>query len=132
MKEPRSVDNFLDLLLSSEEVVAACKEDLGEKSADVMSRAKEGDATNFLDWFEEWRMSNIDTVEEEIEGAAPYNDTFAIEIIQAGPIFWIRANEFDDICYFNSLEDARSCVYEQFEGFINELAERRGEENEED
>jgi hypothetical protein len=129
--KPRSADEFLDLLLSSEEVVSACKEEMGEKAVDVMSRAKEGDSTDFLDWFEEWRMSNTDTVAEEVEGAAPYNDTFAIEIIKADPIFWIRANEFDDICYFDSLEDARSCVYEEFEGFINELAERRREEDEE-
>jgi hypothetical protein len=131
VKEPRSADNFLDLLLSSEEVVAACQEDLGEKSVDVMSRAKEGDATDFLDWFEEWRMNNTETVAEEVEGAAPYNDTFAIEIIQAGPIFWIRANEFDDICYFDSLKDAQACVHETFEGFINELAEREPQEDEE-
>ena len=131
MTEPRRAEEFIDPLLKSEEVVAACKEELGKQTADVISRAKDGDATAFLDWFEEWRMSNADTVAEEIEGAAPYNDTFAIEIIKAGPLFWIRANEFDDICYFKSLEDARSCVYEEFKGFINELAERRREEDEE-
>lgn len=131
MRKPRSADEFLDLLLSSEEVVSACKVDMGEKAVDVMSRAKEGDASDFLDWFEDWRMSNTDTVAEEVEGAAPYDDTFAIEIIKAGPIFWIRANEFDDICYFDSLENARLCVYEEFEGFINELAERETEEDEE-
>jgi hypothetical protein len=131
MTKPRSADEFLDLLLSVGEVVSACKEELGERAVDVMSRAKEGDSTDFLDWFEEWRMSNTENVAEEVEGAAPYDDTFAIEIIKAGPVLWIRANEFDDICYFDSLSDARLCVYEEFEGFINELAERRREENEE-
>jgi hypothetical protein len=124
MTEPRPAGDFLDLLLKSEEVVLVCKEELSEQAADVISRAKEGNATDFLDWFEEWRMSNTDTIAEEIEGAAPYNDTFAIQIVKAGPLFWIRANEFDDICYFDSLACARACVYEEFEGFINELAER--------
>lgn len=131
MAEPRSAEEFVGLLLKSKEVVAACKGELCGKAADVIGRAKKGDTTDFLDWFEDWRMSNTDTIAEEIDGAAPDNDTFAIEIVEAGPLFWIRANEFDDICYFKSLEDARSCLHETFEGFINELAERQQEEEEE-
>ena len=124
MAEPCSAEKFLDPLLKSGKVAAACKNELGERSEDILGRAKKGDTTDFLEWFEEWRLGNTDTVVDEIDGAAPYNDTFAIQIIEAGPLFWIRANEFDDICYFDSMEDARSCVYDEFEGFINELAER--------
>ena len=130
MAEPRPSEYYAPLLLRTEQVLAACEAELGEKAADVIGRAKKGDATDFLDWFEDWRMSNTVTIAEEVDGAAPDNDTFAIEVIEAGPLFWIRANEFDDICYFDSLEDSRACLYETFEGFINELAERRQEEDE--
>lgn len=128
---PRSVDVFLDLLLRSKEVLAACQTDLGARAASVIEQARTGDSTDFLEWFEEWRMNNTDNIADEIDAAAPYDDVFAIEIVEAGPLFWIRANEFDDICYFDSLEAARSCAHEDFEGFINELAERRAEEEDE-
>lgn len=105
---PRSADAFLDLLLGSKEVLAACEADLGARAASAIERARNGDSTDFLEWFEEWRMNNTDNIADEIDAAAPYDDVFAIEIVEAGPIFWIRANEFDDICYFDSLEAARS------------------------
>jgi hypothetical protein len=127
MTEPRPAEDFLHLLLKSDEVVSACRAEFGERATDVVGRAGEGDATDFLEWFEEWRLSSTDTIADEIDGAAPYNDTFAIQIVKAGPLFWIRANEFDDICYFDSLAGARACVYEEFEGFINELAQRQNE-----
>jgi hypothetical protein len=129
MTRPCSSDHFVTLLLRSAEVLSACQTELGENAEFIIRKAGAGDASDFLEWFEEWRLSNTDTVVEEIDGAAPYNDTFAIQILKAGPLFWIRANEFDDICYFDSLEDARSCVYDEFEGFINELAERQRGEN---
>jgi hypothetical protein len=130
MTEPRPADEFLETLLKSKDVIAACRDGLSEKAADVIERAGEGDASDFLEWFEEWRLNNTDGIAEEIDGAAPYNDTFAIQIVKAGPLFWIRANEFDDICYFNALDDARACVHDEFEGFINELAERETEDEE--
>lgn len=128
---PRSADSFLDLLLGSKEVLTACEADLGAKAASVIERARSGDSADFLEWFEEWRINNTDNIADEIDAAAPYDDVFAIEIVEAGPLFWIRANEFDDLCYFDSLEGARACANEHFEGFINELAERRAEEEEE-
>jgi Arc/MetJ family transcription regulator len=54
MTEPRPAEHFLDLLLKSEGVGAACKAALGERSADVIARATRGDTTDFLEWFEEW------------------------------------------------------------------------------
>ena len=129
--KPRSADAFLDLLLRAREVLAACQTDLGARAASVFERARNGDSTDFVEWFEEWRMNHTGNIADEIDAAAPYDDVFAIEIVQAGPLFWIRANEFDDLCYFESLEGAQACAHEHFEGFINELAERRAEEEDE-
>jgi hypothetical protein len=131
MTEPRSAEEFLDLLLKSEEVVAACRAGLSEKAADVIGRAEKGDALDFLEWFEEWRQNDLGDPVEQLEGAAPDEDTFFINVYQNGPLFWIKANEFDAICYFGSKDDAVEYAAMEFEGFISELAEREPQEDEE-
>ena len=125
MNTARPAEQFLDLLLKSEEVVTACKAALGERSADVIGRAKKGDTTDFLEWFEEWRTDGHEDVVFQLEGAAPYNDTFWININRSGPLFWIQAVEFDDECYFDSEKDAIEYAENNFESFITALAERR-------
>ena len=125
MAEPRPAEQFLDLLLKSEEVVSACKVECGEKSADVIGRATKGDTTDFLEWFEEWRTNDNEDLVFQLEGAAPYNDTFWININRSGPLYWIQAVEFDDECYFDSEKDAIEYAENNFESFITALAERR-------
>jgi hypothetical protein len=129
--EPRSAEEFLDLLLKSEEVVSACRDGLSEKAADVIGRAEKGDSLDFLEWFEEWRLNDWGKPVEQLEGAAPDNDTFWINVYQTGPLFWIKANEFDSICYFGSKDDAVEYAAMEFEGFLSELAEREPQEDEE-
>ena len=128
MTEPRPAEHFLDLLLNSEGVVAACKAALGERSADVIARATQGDTTDFLEWFEEWRLNDLGDPVEQLEGAAPDDDTFSIDIHQTGPLFWIQANEFDDICYFGSKDNAVEHAEMEFSGFIDALNEREDDE----
>jgi hypothetical protein len=132
MTEPRPADEFLDRLLKSKEVIAACRAGLSEKAADVIRRAGKGDAPDFLEWFEEWRQNDLGDPVEQLEGAAPDDDTFSIDVYQTGPLFWIKANEFDPICYFGSKDDAVEYAAMEFEGFISELAEREADKDEED
>jgi hypothetical protein len=129
MADPRPTAHFLDLLLKSEEVMSACKAEFGEKSADVIDRAKKGDSADFLEWFEEWRTDRHEDIVFQLEGAAPYNDTFWININRSGPLYWIRAVEFDDECYFDSEKDAIEYAEDNFGSFITALAERRAEED---
>ena len=131
MSEPRPAEHFLDLILKSDEVVAACEGELGEGSSDVIARAAKGDTTDFIDWFEEWRLTDWGEPVEQLEGAAPDNDTFWINIYKTGPLYWIKANEFDAMCYFDSADDALTHAADEFEGFISELAEREADEDEE-
>ncbi len=125
MNSPRRAEEFVDLLLKSNEVVSACKAALAGKAVDVIDRAKKGDATDFLEWFEEWRTDGHEDVVFQLEGAAPYNDTFWININRSGPLYWIRAVEFDDECYFESEKEAIEYAEHNFESFITALAERR-------
>ena len=105
--------------------MSACKAEFGEKSADVIDRAKKGDSADFLEWFEEWRTDRHEDIVFQLEGAAPYNDTFWININRSGPLYWIRAVEFDDECYFDSEKEAIEYAEHSFESFITALAERR-------
>jgi hypothetical protein len=41
---------------------------------------------------EEEKRDSIEEFEHSLTAAAPDDDAFEIEIISAGPIFWIRAN----------------------------------------
>lgn len=125
MAEPRPSEDFVYLLLKSEEVLTACKAELGDLATSVIDRAGNDDTGNFLDWFEEWRMNDHEDLVFQLEGAAPYNDTFSININRSGPLYWIRALEFDDECYFDSEKDATEYAERNFESFITALSERR-------
>ena len=131
MNEPRPADEFLETLLKSKDVIVACRDGLSEKAADVLERAEKGDALDFLEWFEEWRQNDLGDPVDQLEGAAPDNDTFWINVCKTGPLYWIQANEFDAICYFDSKDDAVEYAEMEFEGFISELAERGAGEDEE-
>lgn len=130
MTEPRPVEDFLGLLLNSQEVVEACRSELGTEADTMLANASSGNPADFLDWFGNWRMEGKEELVHQIEGAAPDNDTFSININRCGPLYWIRAVEFDDEYYFSSEEDATEYAESNFESFITELAERRKEEDE--
>jgi len=130
MTEPRPAKDFLDALLRSEEVTAACRADLGSDAELILAEASKGKADEFLDWFSNWRMEGTEELVHQIEGAAPYNDTFWININRSGPLYWIRAVEFDDECYFDSEKEAIEYAEHNFESFITALAERRAADGE--
>ena len=70
-------------------------------------------------------MNDHEDLVFQLEGAAPYNDTFSININRSGPLYWIRALEFDDECYFDSDKDATEYAERNVESFITALSERR-------
>lgn len=125
MTHPRPAEEFLGLLLKSEEVLSACNAENGKKSAHLIAQAAKGDSTDFLEWFEGWRMEGHEELVFAIEGAAYHNETFWININRSGPLYWIRAVEFDDTCYFDSETDAIEYANVEFDSFITALAERR-------
>lgn len=70
-------------------------------------------------------MNNPGDPVDQLQGAAPDNDTFYINICKTGPLYWIQAVEFDDECYFDSEKDAIEYAEDNFGSFITALAERR-------
>ena len=65
-----------------------------------------------------------EVVDDSIDGAAPDNDVFGVNIMNLGPLYWIQACEFDDIGTFDSLEDAISAAECKFGTYIEVLEER--------
>ena len=130
MTEPRPAEDFLDMLLNSEEVVAACRAELGSDADAILAEASKGSFANFIEWFTNWRMEGTEELVHQIDGEAPDNDTFSININRSGPLYWIQANEFDDECYFGSEKDAIEYAESEFKEFITALAERLAREDE--
>lgn len=50
-------------------------------------------------------------------------DDFPITVMQFGPVFWIEAQEFDDIGYFSDCETAASIAESNYEPFISNAAD---------
>ena len=67
-----------------------------------------GQIDDLLDLIEDNKFEISGSPEHTIDGAAPDEDIFKIEIWKVGPVYCIRACEFDDIGYFSSRGDA-SC-----------------------
>jgi hypothetical protein len=110
MIEPLSAEYFLPELLSSEEVVAACRADLGISATDALANAAAGDAKEFLEWFERWRKSQTSESLVSIEAATPEEECYLIHIGRVGPIYWVTDtlddSEGDEAVYYRTLQEA--------------------------
>jgi hypothetical protein len=71
-------------------------------------------------------VSNNSIVADSLTGwSSADDDTFGINIMQFGSVFWIEAPEFDDIGYFDTLEDAKEAAKFNYEPFITEASEHK-------
>ncbi|MEI7912394.1 MAG: hypothetical protein WCK77_22405 [Verrucomicrobiota bacterium] len=132
MTEPQELSTFKDQLLQSEDIQKLIAEEYGPGADDAIERFQSGDADELWDLIEANKDATFGTSEVTIEAAAPDDDIFEIEIWSIGPLFWIRAKEFDDIGYFDSLAEAQIYAEDFFEGFITELQEREEVEEDDD
>ena len=130
MIRPKNLFELKDLLLRSEEIHSLVLKRSG-KGAEQWESFLKGE--NLDDLFEIVEEESHEITEEPvsfIEGAAPDNDIFHINIHKLGPLFFITANEFDDIGYFESEEEAESYASLEFDGYIQALNERQAEDYE--
>jgi len=128
MTKPQPLSTFKDQLLQSEDIQKLIAEEYGPEADTAIGRFRSGDDGDLWDLIEDNKDATFGTLEVSIEAAAPDDDIFGIEIWSTGPVFWIRANEFDDIGYFPSRDEARRYAEVEFESHINELSEREEEE----
>ena len=124
---------FKEQLLKNRLILKLAKSHFGDEFDVNLASWKSGETHDdefvaFLqDSLDQW-TGGVESV-EVIEGAAPDNDTFPITIYKFGPLFFIKAPEFDDIGYFDKLKAAQKEVESNFGDYIRELAERREEES---
>ena len=128
MTKPQPLSAFKDQLLQSEDIQELIAKEYGPESDAAIGRFRSGDDGDLWDLIEDNKDATFGTLEVSIDAAAPDDDVFGIEIWSTGPVFWIRANEFDDIGYFPSRDEARRYAKVEFESHINELSEREEEE----
>ena len=124
MTQPQPLSAFKDQLLQSEDIQKLIAGEYGQETDAAIGRFRSGDDGDLWDLIEENKQEISGSPEEVIEAAAPDDDIFEIEIWSTGPVFWIRANEFDDIGYFGSRDEARRYAEMEFEDPISELRER--------
>ena len=130
--EPRPVADFSDALLNSEDIVSSCRANLGDLAADIIAKARTGDAAEFLAWFESWRSQfpTTGSLGSSFSGKGCEvvydisDDYIGISVNRCGPLFWIRvftgldpdnewsaetaeaSGNFWDGCYFASKDEA--------------------------
>jgi len=110
MIPPKPLDDFRDALLNEKEVIKDLDGDEPDDLTDLVHN----------------NASVVDSIQ------ALGEDVFEIVINRYGPVFYISANEFDDIGYFASLKEALEYAEQEFEPYISALAEVENGEDEED
>jgi hypothetical protein len=128
MQEPKPLQEFKAVLLKSKAIKKLITQHYGLEAKERLKQFKAGEMDDLLDLIEDYKFEMSGSPVETIDGAAPDDDVFQIELWAVGPVYCIRANEFDNIGYFSSLEEARSYAECEFDGFISELADRGQDE----
>ena len=131
MNQPKDISEFKDAILASKEVHALVKKELGKEADEKWTAFQRGENLDDLyDLLGDNRGEpGIGEMVDAIDGAAPDNDIFQIEIWRLVTAYWIRANEFDDIGYFPTQEEAYDYASMEFSSFIDELNERENDDD---
>jgi len=129
MSTPKDISEFKDAILASGEIHALVQKELEKEADGKWAAFQRGESLEDLHDLISDNGTCYGEIVGELEGAAPDNDTFAIDIWRIGPLFFVTANEFDTLKYFGSLKEAEDFAAEYFCGYIEALAERELEED---
>ena len=129
MSSPNELSAFEQALPASEEVRGLVWNEYGKTKAPKRWEAfQEGENPDDFYALLEERIGELGQNRVDvIKAAAPDHDTFEIEIWKVGPVYLIKANEFGEIGYFGTKDEAYDHAWENFSGYIEALAERRRE-----
>ena len=131
MSTPKDISEFKDAILASQEIHALVQQELGEEADEKWTSFQRGQGLDDLYELISDNETCYGEVVGEFEGAAPENDTFGIQTWRLGLLYFVTANEFDDLKYFGSLEEAESYAWEEFSGYIEALNDRECEDDDE-
>jgi hypothetical protein len=133
MTKPQDLSAFTDKLLASEEIRSLASDEWGESANEKWAAFERGERLGDL-------HNLVLGVKDDalydyvgsFEGAGPDDDTFDIEIKRIGPVFFVTANEFDDLQFFGSEAEAEEYAQDYFAPYVEALAERDDEEEEDE
>jgi hypothetical protein len=123
----KPLEFFFPSLAESLPVQKALSEQFGERAPSIVAKLKAGQSLSDEELgahdiiHDLIRNSSIGV--HSIEALGAYDDTFSVNVMQFGNVFWISAMEFDDIGYFDDLEQAKSAAEANYEPFITALSE---------
>jgi hypothetical protein len=126
----KPLESFFPSLAALPSVQTALREEFGEGSSAIIAKLKAGESLS------DEELGAHDTIHDlvhndsvgadSLEGwSSACDDTFAINIMQFEIVFWIEAMEFDDIGYFDTLEDAKAAAEFNYEPLITEASEHK-------
>ncbi|MBU6301989.1 MAG: hypothetical protein KGS60_10575 [Verrucomicrobia bacterium] len=127
MNQPQPLSAFKDQILSCPKILDLIANHYGGEVEAALARFQAGNDDDLWDLIADQKRGSLEEFATSLMAAAPDDDVFEIEILSAGPVFWIRANEFEDIGYFGSQYDALVYAEDYFDPYISELADREEE-----
>jgi hypothetical protein len=126
----RPLESFFPSLAALASVQTALIKEFGKDGSTIITKMKAGESLSY----EELRAHNTihelvhndSVVADSLAGwSSACNDIFSINVMQFGSVFWIEAPEFDDIGYFDTLEQAKGVAEFNYEPFITEASEHK-------
>ena len=127
----KPLESFFPSLAALPSVQAALTEELGKDGLTIIAKMNAGETTlsdeelGAHDIVHDL-VHNNSVVADSLAGwSSASDDTFPINVTQFGSVFWIEAPEFDDIGYFDTLEEAKDAAEADYEPFITEASEHK-------
>jgi hypothetical protein len=124
----KPLEAVLPALATIESVQTALHDEFGERSAEIVNKLKSG--LPLLDC----ELSAYDIITDIVgnESAVEWStaglgseDEFPINVMRFGTVYWIEAQEFDPLGYFETIEQAIDVAEICYEPFITALAEQK-------
>jgi hypothetical protein len=126
----KPLESFFPSLVALPSVESSLRKEFGKDASAIIAKLNAGeplsneelgahDIINDL-------VRNDSVMVDSLAGwRSAYNDTFSIDVMQFGSVFWVEAQEFDDIGYFDTLEKAKDAAEFNYEPFITEASEHK-------
>ena len=126
----KPLESFFPSLAALPSVQTALREEFGEHGSAIIAKLKAGEPLSDEELGAHDTIQNLvdnnSVVADSYDGwDSSCDDTFSIDVMQFGSVFWIRAQENDDIGYFGTLDDAKVAAEVNYEPTITEALEHK-------
>jgi hypothetical protein len=126
----KPLESFFSSLAGLRSVQTALRKEFGKHAPAIVVKMKTGESLSdeevgAYDTICDLVRNNSFVADSLTGWSSADDDTFGINIMQFGSVFWIEAPEFDDIGYFDTIEDAKEAAEANYEPLITEASEHK-------